>query len=131
MIERHALATVRAFEARTGIYAISINAGFPCADVAEVGPTVLVTCEDGVKGAQALAEEIADDIWNRRRETLNTYLTVTEAASAASIWNTSTGPLIIADYADNPGSGSYGDSTVLLSALLAARYRERLLCPDD
>ena len=41
MIERHALA--RAAEARKGVYAVSINAAFPCADIAEVGPTVLVT----------------------------------------------------------------------------------------
>ena len=30
------------------------------------------------------------------------------------------GPLVIADYADNPGAGGYGDSTELLRALLEA-----------
>ncbi len=30
------------------------------------------------------------------------------------------GPLVIADYADNPGSGAYADSTALLEALLEA-----------
>ena len=44
MIERQALA--RAFEARKGIFAISINAGFPCADIVEVGPTVQSTSGD-------------------------------------------------------------------------------------
>lgn len=116
MIERHALG--RAHEARKGIYAVSINAAFPCADIAEVGPTVLVTCEIGKTGAQAIADELADDIWERRDEKLNSYLSVEQAAAQALAWKPGSGPLVIADYADNPGSGAYGDSTALLAALL-------------
>lgn len=119
MIERHALA--RAAEARRGIYAVSINGAFPCADIAEVGPTVLVTCDPEVDSALTLATEIADDIWDRRNETLNSYLTVTQAADVALSWAGGAGPLVIADYADNPGAGGYGDSTALLAALLNAQ----------
>ena len=88
-----------------------------------------MTCENDDEGAKKLAEEIADDIWERRREALNPYLTVTEAASVASTWNAGTGPLIIADYADNPGSGAYGDSTALLSALLSANIKNACFGP--
>ncbi len=35
-------------------------------------------------------------------------------------YETKEGPLVIADYADNPGAGAYGDSTELLRALLEA-----------
>ncbi|MGB3555280.1 MAG: M81 family metallopeptidase [Jannaschia sp.] len=129
MIERHALA--RAFEARKGILAISINGGFPCADIADVGPTVLVTCDEAVSGPTPpldLAEEIADDIWARRNEALNTYLTVWDAAAIAAEW-AGGGPLVIADYADNPGSGAYGDSTDLLAALLDAGVGEAAFGP--
>ena len=118
MIERHAMA--RAFEARRGVYAVSINGAFPCADVAEVGPTVLVTAEVELDGAQEIGEEIADDIWARRDEKLNTYMSVVDAAAHAIAWKTGGGPLVIADYADNPGSGAYGDATALLGALLDA-----------
>lgn len=118
MIERHAMA--RAFEAREGVYAVSINGAFPNADIADVGPTVLVTAEVGLLDAQDIGEEIANDIWKRRNERLNTYLTVTEAAEVARNWKTGSGPLVIADYADNPGAGAYGDSTALLAALLEA-----------
>ena len=118
MIARHAQA--RAFEMRKGVYAISINGAFPCADIADVGPTVLVTCDSNTAVHQAIAEELADDIWIRRAETLNTYLTCAEAAQIACTWNGSAGPLVIADYADNPGSGAYGDGTNLLAALLDA-----------
>ena len=41
MIER--LSRARAYEAQADAFAVSINAGFASADVAEVGPTVLVT----------------------------------------------------------------------------------------
>lgn len=127
MIDRHA--SGRAYEARKGIYAVSINGAFPCADIAEVGPSVLVTCEVGPGDAQAIAEEIADDIWERRGEKLNTYLTVDQAAEVATAWKPGGGPLVIADYADNPGSGAYGDSTALLSALLAAKIGDACLGP--
>lgn len=127
MIERHAMA--RAFEARKGVYAVSINGAFPCADIAEVGPTVLVTAEVGLSGAQDIGEEIADDIWLRRHEALNSYLTVTQAAEIASNWKTGSGPLIIADYADNPGSGAYGDATALLGALLEAGVSDACFGP--
>lgn len=118
MIERHAQA--RAFEMRKGVYAISINGAFPCADIAEVGPTVLITCDGNTAAHQAIAEELADDIWTRRRDSLNTYLTCADAADIAASWNGSAGPLVIADYSDNPGSGAYGDGTNLLWALLDA-----------
>ncbi|KLN59062.1 microcystin degradation protein MlrC [Kiloniella spongiae] len=127
MIERQAMA--RAFEARKGVYAVSINGAFPCADVAEIGPTVLVTSEVGLQGAQDIGEEIADDIWQRRDEKLNSYLNVTEAADLASSWKTGSGPLVIADYADNPGSGAYGDSTALLGAMLDARVTDACFGP--
>ncbi|WP_433989004.1 hypothetical protein SuNHUV7_30510 (plasmid) [Pseudoseohaeicola sp. NH-UV-7] len=127
MIERHAMA--RAFEARAGVYAVSINGAFPNADIAEVGPTVLVTAEIGLTQAQDIGEEIADDIWQRRDERLNSYLDVAEAAEVARVWKTGSGPLIIADYADNPGAGAYGDATALLNALLKADVSDACFGP--
>lgn len=127
MIERHALA--RAYETRKGIYAISINGAFPCADIAEVGPTVLVTCDGDTAAHRLIGETLADDIWARRFEVLNSYMTSAQAAATAKDWMGSAGPLIIADYADNPGSGAYGDATGLLSALLAAQVGDACFGP--
>jgi microcystin degradation protein MlrC len=127
MIDRHALA--RAYEARADIFAISINGAFPEADIAEVGPTVLITCEGDLSPHQAIAEKLADDIWDRRNETLNSYLTCAEAAKIAAEWHSDAGPLIIADYADNPGAGAYGDGTALLAALLEAGVSDACFGP--
>jgi len=41
-----------------------------------------------------------------------------EVADIAANYTNPDAPLIIADYADNPGGGAYGDSTALLDALL-------------
>jgi microcystin degradation protein MlrC len=118
MIER--ISAARAYEEQANVFAVSINAGFAGADVAEVGPTVLVTGQGDFAAHTAFAETIADDIWNRRHEVLNDYLSVDEAAAIAAAYEPNEGPLIVADYADNPGAGGYGDSTELLRALLEA-----------
>jgi microcystin degradation protein MlrC len=118
MIERISMA--RAYEAQPDVFAVSINAGFASADVAEVGPTVLVSGQGNFAAHAAFAETLADDIWKRRFEVLNDYLSVDETAAIAVAYEPDKGPLVIADYADNPGAGGYGDSTELLRALLDA-----------
>jgi microcystin degradation protein MlrC len=118
MIER--IAAARAYEENADVFAVSINAGFASADVSRVGPTVLVTCQGDFETHKAFAETIADDIWNRRFEVLNNYLSVEETAAIAATYEPDEGPLVIADYSDNPGAGGYGDSTELLRAMLDA-----------
>jgi microcystin degradation protein MlrC len=127
MIQR--ISTARAYETREDVFAVSINAGFASADVKEVGPTVLVTGQGDLAAHSAFAETIADDIWDKRHEVLNDYLTVEEAAAIAATHDPSGGPLVIADYADNPGAGGYGDSTELLRALLEVGVRETCFGP--
>jgi len=101
------IARARAYEETAGALAVSINGAFPNADIPEVGPTVLVTYDGDPARHQAFAESIADEIWDNRLQ-------------AAEIAHDYRGdrPLIIADYADNPGAGGYGDATALLGALL-------------
>lgn len=110
-------------EKEPGILAVSINAAFAEADVEEAGTTVLVTYDTGVDGAATRAETIAralaDTIWSQRGQVSNTFLSPEEAAALAHSFDASGGPLVIADYADNPGAGAYGDATSLLAALLA------------
>ncbi|WP_136619292.1 MULTISPECIES: M81 family metallopeptidase [Mesorhizobium] len=127
MLER--LASARAYEAQADVFAVSINGGFASADIAEVGPTVLVTGQGDFDAHQAFAETIADDIWDRRHEVLNAYISVEAAAAVAVAYKSDDGPLVIADYADNPGGGGYGDSTNLLKAMLDARVTDACFGP--
>jgi len=110
-----------AHEAEPGILAVSVNAGFSEADITEMGPTVLVTFDAGREArAKAIAEGLADSIWQGRGKVSNTFLTPAQASAEARDFNPAKGPLVIADYADNPGAGAYGDATALLSALMEA-----------
>jgi len=118
MIER--LQAARDWEQRADVHAVSINGGFASADIDEVGPTVLVTAEGDMELHRRFAEGLVDDIWQRRGEVLNDYLEVDAAAAIAARFDAQAGPLVIADYADNPGAGAYGDATNLLRALLQA-----------
>ncbi|UVC15391.1 M81 family metallopeptidase [Mesorhizobium onobrychidis] len=109
----------RIHEKTPGALAVSINGGFPHADIFEVGPTVLVTYNGDRTPHQAFAESIANKIWDNRFNVLNTFHTAEEAAEIAREYRGDR-PLVIADYADNPGAGAYGDATTLLKALLDA-----------
>jgi microcystin degradation protein MlrC len=123
------VAMARAYETEKGVLAVSINAGFGNADIAEVGPTVLVTYDGDPTAHRAFAEGIADEIWESRFDVLNRYYSVGEAAAICRKYQRKTGPIIVADYADNPGGGGYGDSTELLRALLAAQVTDACFGP--
>jgi len=127
MIERLRIAAE--WEQRDDVFAVSINGGFASADIAEVGPTVLVTAQGDMAPHRAFAKRLVDDIWQRRGEVINDYLEVDAAAAIAARFDAQKGPLIIADYADNPGAGGYGDSTELLRALLQARVADACFGP--
>ncbi len=118
MVER--IARARAYEREPDVFAVSVNGGFGNADIAEVGPTVLVTGEGDVARHRAFAEELVDDMWARRFEAVTDFLSVEQAVAEARSYVAASGPLIIADYADNPGGGGYGDATRLLAAMIEA-----------
>jgi len=127
MIER--LQAARDWEQRADVHAVSINGGFASADIDEVGPTVLVTAQGNMEMHRSFAAGLVDDIWQRRGEVLNDYLEVDAAAAIAARFDAQAGPLVIADYADNPGAGAYGDSTNLLRALLQAGVANACFAP--
>ena len=108
------------FESEPGCLYVSINAGFPHADVSVVGPSVTITSDGTGERFQQMAEELLDDIWETRHVVNNTYLSVEDAVSKARAEAVAARPVVIADFADNPGAGSYGDATNLLRAMLDA-----------
>jgi len=112
----------RAWEGEPGILAVSLNAGFALADTPYVGPSVTVTYDQPAEDqARAIAADMALAIWNSRDVVSNTYLTPAQAVAKAQGLRGHGKPVIIADYADNPGAGGYGDATNLLAAMLDAK----------
>ena len=119
----------RAYETQPDVFAVSINGGFGRADIAEVGPSVLVTAQGDLAAHQFFADHLADDMWKRRFEVINTFLTAQEAAAICKDYCGDGRPIIVADYADNPGGGGYGDATNLLGALLKAGTQDACFGP--
>jgi len=123
------LAALRDYEHRDDVFAASINGAMAWADTAHTGPTVVITCQGDLAAHRAFAEEIARDIWNGREASNNDFLTPREAAECAAAWSDPRKPLVINEYADNPGGGAYGDATALLAALLEADCKDACFGP--
>ena len=98
----------------------SVNAGFPWADVDYVGPSVIVVADRENKGAEFAADALRHELW-RTREVMTIAPVSAHLAIAEARETGRTGaPFIIADFADNPGGGGYGDATGLLRAMIEA-----------
>lgn len=112
------LQQARSLETRDGVLDVSINAGFALADTPQTGPTVTVTSVGDAGEAAEIADTLMDVIWRARDRVMERYYTVDEAAALARTFDAAQGPLVIADFSDNPGDGAYGDATALLAALI-------------
>jgi microcystin degradation protein MlrC len=123
------IARAKAYEQEPDVFAVSVNGAFGNADIEEVGPTVLVTCQGDLDRHLAFADGLVDDMWQRRFEKVTEFLSVEAAVDEAKPFVATTGPLIIADYADNPGGGGYGDATELLRVMIAANLRDACFGP--
>lgn len=108
-----------------GVLLVSIHAGFTPANLYEAGPTVSVTGDGNDPRFKAIADEYMDYAWETRHFDSNTYLNVAETITEINrLLPTVDGPIVVADFSDNPGSGAYGDSTFLLSGLLEAGIQD-------
>jgi len=112
-------------QARLGgpILNVSLCGGFPLADCAKCGFSVVVTARRGARdAARRVANELAAQVWARRKD-FGTPLTpladAVQLAVQAGVAATRQ-PLILADVADNPGGGGGGNTTFLLRSLLDA-----------
>lgn len=113
------LARARGYEAsEPGVLSVSINGGFPDSDIPEAGPSVTVTGDGPSPRWREIADSLIEEAWERRDEKTVVYLTPAEAVRRALAEVPGPGPVVIADYADNPGAGAYGDATNLLRAML-------------
>ena len=112
-------------EGRDGIISVSFSHGFPWADVPDVGAKTLVIADGDAAKAEAVAAEVAAEIWALRDETTNTLMSLAEAVDLAL--DPPPGLTVLADVSDNAGAGAGSDSTFLLAALLARGATRTLL----
>jgi microcystin degradation protein MlrC len=110
--------TLRAIEAETGVH-LSLNMGFPPADIPDVGPSVLAYGADQ-KSVDAAADRMlqavldAEPVFAAHRP-LPVADAVREAMALAA---NAARPVVISDTQDNPGAGAPSNTTGLLAELL-------------
>ncbi len=107
---------VHEIETRPGVLTAGVCFAFPYADCPHGGMTITVVTDGDQNLADSLAREIADEIWERREEFRPVVFTVEEAVRHAI--EQDNGPIVLADYGDNPGGGGAGDGTELLRGFL-------------
>jgi microcystin degradation protein MlrC len=114
---------MRALESKNGVASISLIHGFPWGDVADVGAKVLVIADANQAKADALASQLGAEFWAMREEARTPYLTVDEALARVRV-STAKAPIVIADVADNAGSGAASDNTAILQRILDLGIRD-------
>lgn len=118
------LALARQLETRHDLLSISINAGFPWADVSYVGPSIIIVASKDNDQVGIASQSLAAEIWNSRNELTIKPVSAIEAIAEALQTAKPGAPFVIADFADNPGGGGYGDSTGLLRAMIKSDLRD-------
>ena len=103
-------------ETRSNVLAANIAAGYPYADVHEMGPAAVVVTDNDLQLAQAEAERLSNMLWNVRNQ-LDINLPDAAAAVTRAI-ESEAHPVILVEMGDNIGGGSPGDSTFIVNELL-------------
>ena len=86
----------------------------PWLDVPELGLGVLVTADADPSGADALAKELADEVWQRKEQMTAPRLMKPETAFREARKST-VKPFVMAHTADCPTAGATGDDPVMVS----------------
>jgi hypothetical protein len=118
---------LQSFEGQNGILSVSVAHGFATGDVPEMGTKVLVYSDADQNGAQTLARKLADELIAMRESLRVPYRTIDEALDEAL--NSLVGPVVLADRADNPGSGAVGDATFMLQRCLERKIVNAAIGP--
>jgi microcystin degradation protein MlrC len=114
---------LQALEGRHGVLSVSHAHGFAFGDVPEAGARVWVITDGDPGLAEQLAADLGRRLWSMRDELHQPPLRMIDALRhvAAVPPSTSTGPIVVADMADNPGGGARADSSFALQGILDLR----------
>ena len=124
-----AIALVRGFMTDKRVLSASINCGFPWADIPEAGPTAVLVVDGASPDFQPMLDRVVKQFWETRHRNTVTTVTAAEAIAIARAKGRPGAPVVLADYADNPGGGGYGDTPGLLRAMIEAKLENAAFSP--
>ncbi|HLT99804.1 MAG TPA: M81 family metallopeptidase [Burkholderiaceae bacterium] len=108
-------AAIRASE--PGFIAVEVTAGFPWSDIEEVGPAVTVTSHLERAAVLERIQPLLSAMWETRAERSVELLDLHTLVAEIRATPEGEGPIVIADFSDNPGHGAPGDGIGLVRAL--------------
>ncbi|MCF3934586.1 M81 family metallopeptidase [Acuticoccus sp. M5D2P5] len=109
------------------IVSLSLNHGFPWADVPLAGAKMLAVADGDQAAADAAARDYGERFYRIRAEATLPFTPFEEAIEEAKIKGDK--PLLIADTSDQTGSGAPGDTTHVLRAFVEAGIRNAAIAP--
>lgn len=103
-------------ENEPNILVANVAAGYPYADVYEIGPSFIAVTDNDPHLAQTEAKRMSDMLWNVHDQLSLNLPNATSAVKQAKQSNEH--PVILVEMGDNIGGGSPGDSTIILAELI-------------
>lgn len=114
-------------EQRPGVLSMSLGHSFPWGDSTDMGARALVVTDRDADLAAALAEEFGRRFFALRHDVSLWPLPMREALDRALSVTSVSGPIVLADVADNAGGGAPSDSTFVLRELLERKVENAAL----
>jgi microcystin degradation protein MlrC len=111
-----------------GVLSVSLELGFPYADVPEMGASAVVVTDGNQPLADQLPHRLVARMWESRHEFVGNLLSV-EAALDKAV--NAEPPVCLLDMGDNVGGGAPGDGAWLAQALLDRRIAGSLVVICD
>ena len=105
---------------RPGVIAASICSGFPWADIEYAGASVQVIGDGPGSEYGRYAEDIVDEIWQKRHIFTVHPVSVEAAMVRIREIGCADKPIVVGYLSDQPGAGGYSDSTWLLKGMFDA-----------
>lgn len=103
-------------EGKDGVLSVSLTHSFPFGDVADMGMKTLAITDSDPDKAEAVAHAFGNRLWDLRHQLHRAFPSIEDALNAVEA--ASSGPVVLADMADNAGAGAPSDSTFFLRAVL-------------
>ena len=95
-----------------------LDHGFMAGDSPENGVKMLVITDNDKAHGDVIAERLGREVFAFRGQSIPRFLEVDDAIDKALHGTGSGRPAVIAEFWDNPGGGTAGDATIILSRLL-------------
>ena len=115
----------REFEKQDGVLECTLYHGFAYTDVPYAGVSILVATDGEKQSSAAIAKVVAEEVWNVKDEFYSPEISPAEGIQKAL--ESLSAPIVLNETSDNPGSGTPGDGTYLLKAMLESNLENSCL----